>query len=347
MQPFFDRRIGNGEPNRENFGVARGVAQHGFVLMPQGARDIRVADGGMRQQMLRRLDANMLGRVAGDFGPHNIARDGERIRMGDDIFEHGAVGVHARLFAPSGAEKALPFDGERGHFVGQRQGDIEVLIEVGGFANEAGDLRFESVRRRGRERIGGEAGDLPRAARVGIADRGERARIDDIVDEQKAVAVKRFDLRCGKHNDFILIGAPQIAPIFERDCARCVAFVRQRRRALLRRFSADGAGDVGGRIAEREQGANQQIQSDRAVAFFHLREPRLAGADFARQFALRQIALGALLPQAPTASDFDFDESGFFVGQADKIFRVADRVAVRLQAFFLFGVHVGSPVVWS
>ena len=80
-------------------------------------------------------------------------------------------------------------------------------------------------------------------------------------------------------------------------------FFQPLRALLLRRFPADGAGDVGGRIAEREQGANQQIQSDRAVAFFHLREPRLAGADFARQFALRQIALGALLPQAPTASE--------------------------------------------
>ena len=89
------------------------------------------------------------------------------------------------------------------------------------------------------------------------------------------------------------------APLYRRKNKRhspplcdgaAAVFFQPLRALLLRRFSADGAGDVGGRIAEREQGANQQIQSDRAVAFFHLREPRLAGADFARQFALRQIA---------------------------------------------------------
>src|SRR4028118_23532 len=81
----------------------------------------------------------------------------------------------------------------------------------------------------------------------------------------------------------------------------------------------NGFSDVLSSSTSREQGANQEIERNRRGTSFHFCHPRLTRLNPLGEGLLSKLLALALLLEAFTKCEFQFDKCGFFWGKSEKV----------------------------
>ena len=105
------------------------------------------------------------------------------------------------------------------------------------------------------------------------------------------------------------------------------------------RGRSDTSSDIVSGGAHSEQRTNHQIDADGGVARFHLGYSGLTRAEQLTELLLRHRAAASVFFDRARQFQFELDDSGFLVAQAEKLFDAADFPSSGLQSFRFAFVH--------
>src|SRR5260370_19854990 len=106
------------------------------------------------------------------------------------------------------------------------------------------------------------------------------------------------------------------------------------------RGRSDTSSDIVSGGAHSEQRTNHQIDADGGVARFHLGYSGLTRAEQLTELLVRHRAAASVFFDRARQFEFELDDSGFFVAEAEKLFDAVDFPSSGLQSFHFGFVHL-------